>query len=342
MGDAVQRVVVTGSQGYIGSVLIGALLDEGYETDGRDLGLYHRCAYPSGNFELRPWDMRSAEPKDFEGFDAVVHLSALSNDPLGDLDPSLTYEINHAGTVRVAEAAKEAGVSRFLFASSCSLYGVSAGEDLLDESADMAPLTPYAETKVSAESALSEMADDSFSPTFLRNATVYGPSPALRLDIVVNDLCASAVATGAVMLMSDGMAWRPQVHVTDVARAVIAILQSDRAVIHDEAFNIGRSDDNLRVLDLAEAIAESIPNGRIEFADSASADARSYRVDFSKVESLIPTFQPKWTVAEGVRELLDIFARDGLTSSSFTRYRRLHEIRRLLDEGRISEGLTWL
>lgn len=343
MSEGVNRVLVTGSQGYIGSVLLSVLASHGFEVEGRDLGLYHRCRFPGGEFDLMPWDARRAEPSDFAGFDAVVHLAALSNDPLGDLDPSLTYEINHDGTIRTAEVAKAAGVSRFVFASSCSLYGAAPGDDVLDESAEMAPLTPYAESKVSAEAALSGLADERFSPTFLRNATVYGPSPALRLDIVVNDLCASAASTGTVVLRSDGMAWRPQVHVTDVARAVMAVLEAPRDVIHAEAFNIGRTDDNLRVIEIAEMVAEAVPGGgRIEFAEGATADARSYKVDFSKVESMIPGYKAKWTVAEGVRELIEAFQSTGITPGDSSRYRRLQEITRLQAENRLSGELTWL
>ncbi len=332
---------MTGSQGYIGSVLTALLVQQGYEVIGRDLGLYRECRYPGGSFDSDPWDARNASPSDFVGIDAVVHLAALSNDPLGDLDPKLTYEINHDGTLATAAAAKEAGVPRFVFASSCSLYGAAAGGDLLDETAQMDPLTPYAETKVTAEHALTDMADDRFSPTFLRNATVYGPSPSLRLDIVVNDLCASAAATGKIVLKSDGSAWRPQVHVTDVARAVAAVLSASRDVVHNEAFNVGRSDDNLTVLQIADLVADASGAG-IEFVDGAAADVRSYRVDFSKIEQLIPEFRPMWTVAEGVKELIADFQRTGLSASEFGRYRRLHEIKKLMAEGRLAGDLTWL
>ncbi|HLT97293.1 MAG TPA: SDR family oxidoreductase [Acidimicrobiia bacterium] len=336
-----RRVLVTGARGYIGSVLTSHLASEGYDVVGIDLDLYHRSRYPGGEQEFRPWDARTARESDFAGFDAVVHLAALSNDPLGDLDPTLTYEINHEATVRCAELAKSAGVARFVFASSCSLYGASSTSDLLDETAPMAPVTPYAETKVSAEKALSDLADDTFSPTYLRNATVYGPSPALRLDIVVNDLCASAVATGDVLLKSDGQAWRPQVHVTDVARAVAAVLEADRDVVHDEAFNVGRSDDNLRVIDIAHLVADAVPGSRVVFSEEASNDPRSYRVDFSKAETKLTGFTPNWTVAEGVKELVARFRSDRLSREDFMRYRRLAEIKRLMSEGRLKGDLTW-
>jgi nucleoside-diphosphate-sugar epimerase len=323
--------------------LLDHLAGKGYDVVGRDLGLYARCRYPSGEVEPIGWDVRSAEPADFKGVDTVVHLAALSNDPVGDLEPTITYAINHDGTVRVAEAAKEAGVSRFIFASSCSLYGVSDGGSLIDESAPLTPFTPYAETKVSAEAALSELADDGFSPTFLRNATVYGPSASLRLDIVVNDLCATAAATGQILLESDGSAWRPQIHVSDVACAVIATLEAPRDLVHDQAFNVGRGDDNLRVSEIAELVADAVPGGApVVHADGAGSDPRSYRVDFSKIETTLPSFRPKWTLENGVRELLKMFLNDGITTGDFTRYRRLHEIKRLVSNGMIRRDLTWL
>jgi nucleoside-diphosphate-sugar epimerase len=336
------RVLVTGSQGYIGTVLVAYLRDHGYEVVERDLGLYTGCRYPSGSIEPLRWDVREATVADFEDVDAVVHLAALSNDPLGDLDPSLTYAINHGGTVRVAEAAKEAGVARFVFASSCSLYGASGLGGLLDESAPMTPLTPYAETKVTAEEALAKLADDDFSPTYMRNATVYGPSSALRLDIVVNDLCATAAATGRILLKSDGSAWRPQVHVEDVARSVQAVLEAPLELVHDQAFNVGRTEDNLTINEIAELVSAGIPGGApIDYTDDASSDPRSYRVDFAKIGAMLPHFQPRWTLAEGIRQLLRTFAQDGMSEDDFVRYRRLHEIKRLLAEGRLDDSLRW-
>ncbi len=337
-----ERVLVTGSQGYIGSVLVDHLRDHGYHVIERDLGLYSGCRYPAGATEPLGWDVREARPADFDGVEAVVHLAALSNDPLGDLDPALTYAINHDGTVRVAEAAKKAGVSRFVFASSCSLYGASESGGLLDESAAMTPLTPYAETKVTAEAALAKLADDDFSPTYMRNATVYGPSQALRLDIVVNDLCATAAATGRILLKSDGSAWRPQVHVEDVARSVRAVLEAPVESVHDQAFNVGRTEDNLRIIEIAELVSDAVPGGApVEYVDDPGTDPRSYRVDFSKIGAMVPAFQPHWTLADGIRQLLKVFLEDGMSVEDFPRYRRLHEIKRLIAEGRLEESLTW-
>jgi nucleoside-diphosphate-sugar epimerase len=336
------RVLVTGSQGYIGSVLVQHLRSHGYDVVERDLGLYVDCRYPSGAIQPLGWDVREAKPADFDGVDAVVHLAALSNDPLGDLDPALTYEINHDGTMRVAEAARDAGVRRFVFASSCSLYGSSETGGLLDELATMAPITPYAETKVTAEEALAKLADDDFSPTYMRNATVYGPSPALRLDIVVNDLCATAAATGRILLKSDGRAWRPQVHVEDVARSVRAVLEAPVESVHDQAFNVGRTEDNLRVIEIAELVSDAMPGGApIEYVEDPGADPRSYRVDFSKIAAVVPSFQPRWTLAEGVRQLLTVFLEDGMSVDDFQRYRRLFEIKRLIAEGKLDDSLTW-
>jgi nucleoside-diphosphate-sugar epimerase len=337
-----ERVLVTGSQGYIGSVLVDHLKGHGYDVIVRDLGLYSNCRYPSGSVEPLRWDAREAVPADFEDIDAVVHLAALSNDPLGDLDPSLTYAINHDGTVRVAEAAREAGVRRFVFASSCSLYGSSGTDGLLGETAPMTPLTPYAETKVTAEAALAKLADDDFSPTYMRNATVYGPSAALRLDIVVNDLCATAAASGRILLKSDGSAWRPQVHVEDVARSVRAVLEAPIESVHDQAFNVGRSEDNLTIKEIAELVSDGAPGGApIDYADDAGTDPRSYRVDFSKIATMVPGFQPKWTLADGIRQLLTVFQADGIRVEDFSRYRRLAEIKRLIAEGELEESLTW-
>ena len=250
-------------------------------------------------------DVRDVEVDHLRGFDAVVHLAAISNDPVGHMDPARTFEINHLGSVRIARLAKQAGIERFIFASSCSLYGAASPDDLLTESAPFNPVTPYGESKVLAERAISELADDTFSPVFLRNATVYGYSPHLRLDLVVNDLVASAFVTGEVLIRSDGTPWRPLVHVEDVSNAILAALLAPREAIHGEAFNIGRTPENHQVRDIADLITEVLPDSRVTYAEGGGPDARCYRVDFSKATEDLPGFRPRWTVRDGADELVE-------------------------------------
>ncbi len=335
------RVLVTGSSGYIGAVLVPFLGQMGHEVEGLDLGLYQECGFRAEPPAADRRDVRELSPADLEGFDAVVHLAALSNDPLGNLTPDLTYEINHRASVKLAEAAKSVGITRFVFASSCSLYG--AGQDgLVDETAPMAPVTPYGETKAMVEDDLRRLADDNFSPTYMRNATVYGVSASLRLDVVVNNLSAWAVSTGEVVLQSDGTPWRPQVHVQDVSRSVGAVLAADRSVIHDEAFNVGSTKENFQIRDLAFMVGEAVEGSKVVVAPDATGDNRSYRVDFSKLADRLPAAAPQWTVRKGIDELVGAFREQGLTTAAFTRFTRLAEIRRLLDLGRLGEDLQWL
>jgi nucleoside-diphosphate-sugar epimerase len=336
------RVLVTGSTGYIGSVLTPLLAAAGHEVHGVDLGFVTPCllgSAPTDEPLTRTLDVRDMEPGDLEGFDAVVHLAALSNDPLGDLNPGFTYEINHRASVRLAELAKQQGVERYVFASSCSLYG--AGEGFLDESAEFNPLTPYGESKILTEQDVSPMADDDFSPVFLRNATAYGSSPRLRADIMVNNLVGHAVTTGKVLIKSDGTPWRPLVHVQDISAAVLAMLEADRERIHNEAFNIGITGENYQVRDVAEIVAKAVPDSEITFAPGASADARDYRVDFSKVSEMVPEFEPSWTVPAGVEQLRDDFVEAGLTLEDLEgeRFMRLKRVQALLDAGEIDQDL---
>jgi nucleoside-diphosphate-sugar epimerase len=339
------KVLVTGDDGYIGTVLSRFIRDAGHDVAGLDAGLFEGCSLgpeprigPSSRM-----DVRDVRVDHLRGFAAVVHLAAISNDPLGHLDPEVTYEVNHVATVRLARMAKEAGIARFVFASSCSLYGAASPDDVLPETARFNPVTPYGESKALAERDLSLLADGRFSPVFLRNATVYGYSPRLRLDLVVNDLVANAFAAHEVLIKSDGTPWRPLVHVEDVSRAALAALEAPRDVVHNEAFNIGATEANYQVRDIADIVADAVPGSRIIYADGGSADPRCYRVDFSKASARLPGFRTKWTVADGARELLDAFQTYGLSDVDMEspRFVRLRRIRALQASGRLGTDLRW-
>jgi nucleoside-diphosphate-sugar epimerase len=329
------RVLITGHDGYIGAVLAPMVRDAGHDVTGLDAFWFEGCTLgpePGAHPALR-LDVRDVEVDHLRGFDAVVHLAAISNDPVGHLDPARTFEINNLGSVRIARSAKEAGIERFIFASSCSLYGAASPDDLLTESAPFNPVTPYGESKVLAERAITELADDDFSPVFLRNATVYGFSPHLRLDLVVNDLVASALVTGEVLIRSDGTPWRPLVHVEDVSNAILAALLAPREAIHGEAFNIGRTHENHQVRDIADIITKVLPGSRITYAQGGGPDARCYRVDFSKATDDLPGFLPRWTLRDGVEELAEAYRRfslsaDDLASPRFVRLRRIQALQR--------------
>ena len=338
------KVLVTGSSGYVGSVLGPVFEEHGHEVVGLDTGYYDGCDFGVYHPERRRLavDVRDVEPGHLEGFDAVVHLAALSNDPLGDLSPELTHEINHQGTVRVARAAKSAGVPRFVFASSCSMYGASDADALLAEDAPLRPITAYAESKVRSEEALRELDGDGLSTVSMRNATVYGVSPRLRLDIVLNNLAAWSHVTGRIRLLSDGMSWRPLLHVRDLAKVAVRMVEAPADLVGGKSFNIGSDAQNYLVRDLAEILA-GVTGCEVEFAGDASPDPRSYRVDFSALERAFPDLALDWDAQRGAEELVEAYRAVGLTSDDFEgrSYVRLRQLRHLLDAHRLDDDLRW-
>jgi nucleoside-diphosphate-sugar epimerase len=342
-GLGVVKILVTGHHGYIGSVTVEALVEGGHEVVGLDAFLYEGCDLGRGGHAIPALrlDVRDVEPQHLEEFDAVVHLAGLSNDPLGALSPELTEQINLDGTIRVAQTAKEAGVPRFVFASSCSMYGVADQADAVDETAPLQPLTEYARSKARAEEALLMLADEHFSPVLMRNATAYGVSPRLRVDLVLNNLVGWALTTGKVRILSDGTPWRPLVHVRDIAAATLALLEAPRDVVHCQAFNVGRDGENYQVRDLAAIVRDTIGECEIEYAGSGDPDPRSYRVDFGKLGRAFPALQLSWTAATGAHELAEAYRAENLTLDVFEgpRFTRLKQLQELLAAGVLDASL---
>lgn len=339
------RVLVTGHRGYIGSVMAPFLRERGYDVIGLDTEYYGEpCRFADDPAEIATLrkDLRDVTAKDLAGCEAVIHLGALSNDPLGNLQDRWTYDINGQGSIRLAALAKQAGVQRFLFSSSCSMHGTSTAAKV-DETTPVHPLTPYGVSKVQAEQGITALADETFSPTFLRNGTVFGVSPRLRVDIVLNNLVGWAVTTGRIRLMTDGSPWRPVVHITDVCRAFQTVLEAPRDVIHNEVFHVGSNTCNYQIRELAEIVRRAVPGSSVELAKEANADQRTYVADFSKIERTLPAFRPQWSVQEGARELAEAYRAAGMTQEQFTgsRYIRLKRLQELIEGGELNDDLRW-
>src|SRR5258706_880843 len=340
------KVLVTGHLGYIGTVMVPMLAQAGHDVSGCDSDFYRRCTFAAGgeifNVPTMSKDIRDLTAADVEGFDAVIHLAALSNDPLGNLNPDITYDINHRASVRLAELAKKVGVKRFLLASSCSNYGL-AGEDAVEEKSGLNRVTAYGQSKVWSERDIQPMASDDFCPTYLRPATAYGVSPRLRFDIVLNNLVAWATTTGLIYLKSDGSPWRPIVHIEDISRAFLAVLEAPRDKIFNEAFNVGQSAHNYRIREIAQAVAEVVPGARLEIASDAGPDTRSYRVNFDKIATVLPAYQPQWDVRRGAEQLYNVYRSANLTLEEFEgpRYQRISHIKKLIEDRVLGDDLRY-
>jgi len=345
-GSKRMRILVTGHHGYIGSILVELLSAAGHEVVGMDSQLYDECTFgediPSGISSIHR-DVRELSCSDLEGIDAIAHLAGVCNDPLGDLLPQTTFDINHTATVRLADLAKASGIHRFVFSSSCSVYG-AAGQEWIDERSEVNPITPYAASKWNAECDLRRLAGSHFSPVFLRSATAYGFSPRIRFDLVLNNLTAHAFTSGKVLLKSDGMPWRPIVHIEDISRAFLAAIEAPIDVVHNEVFNVGITTENYRIREIAQIVEETVPGSCVEYAAGAGPDTRTYRVDCSKISHLLPNFKPQWTAHRGARELYEKYCQYGLLLEDFegARYQRLAYLQSLIARGAIDGDLRWI
>ncbi|MFC1952755.1 NAD-dependent epimerase/dehydratase family protein [Chloroflexota bacterium] len=340
------NVLVTGNNGYVGSILTQLLLERGDQVTGLDTNYYDSCAFnvvQSPKVKQINKDIRKVSGNDLENIDAIIHLAALSNDPLGAFDASLTDDINYLATIKLASAAKEAGIRRFAYASSCSMYGI-AGKDALTEESPLSPVTEYAISKVKSEEALSEMANDKFSPVFLRASTAYGIAPMLRCDLVVNNLTGWAYTTDKIRIMSDGTPWRPAIHVEDLGRAYIACMEAPLDVIHNQAFNVGQNKENYRIKDMAEVVKNIVPGCQIEYTYEHGSDSRTYQVNFDKISTVLKEYyKPVWDIEKGVWQLYKGYQAHGLTLEEFTgnRYIRITQLKDLVNEGKLEKDLFW-